>query len=248
MHRAARRTTVALGVVAAVLVLTPIGAFAQADVGAFCQARLDLTNAITAGDETSVEGALDALATTAPPEAQPSAQVLVDLFPDHGSHGLQTRKGVRATAVIDETVVAVCGFPLLDISGTDYEYSGVPESLVAGPQVMRFTNGAPEEHHELVLFQVKAGDDKPVRKILRLPDKKLSKATRVVAAAIAEPGDLKTLVLTLEPGRYIYACFLDEGTTSSDGEDHSGTEHGNEGAAPHWRQGMFGEFEVVGGA
>ena len=248
MQRAIRRVIVGLGGVAAALALTPTGAMAQTDVGTFCQARLDFASAISAGDETAAEAALETLATTAPPEAQPSVQVLRDLFPDHGSHALQTRKGSRAVAAIDETVVASCGFPLIDISGTDYQYSGVPESLVAGPQVMRFTNGAPEEHHELVLFEVEAGVDTPVRKILRLPEKKLNKATRFVAATLAEPGDVKTLILTLEPGRYIYACFLEEGTTSSDGEDHSGTEHGVGGDAPHWREGMFGELEVVGGA
>ena len=248
MHSALRRITIALGCVASALVLIPTAAVAQTDVGAFCQARLDLADAIAAGDDTAAEAALDALVTTAPPEAQPSAQELQDLFPEHGSHALQLRKGAQAVATIDASVAAVCGFPVVDASGTDYQYAGVPESMVAGPQVLRFTNAAPEEQHELVLFKVKAGNTTPPRKVLRLPDKKLNKATDVVAAALAAPGDLKTLILTLEPGRYIYACFLAEGTTSGDAADHSGNEHGGGGKAPHWKQGMFGEFDVVGGA
>lgn len=165
-----------------------------------------------------------------------------------GPAAFETKKGSKAADAIDEYVVANCGFPVLEVSGIDYEFRGISGPLVAGPYVIEFTNDAPKEHHEMVLLRAKPGVDLSVKKLLALSDKKAATKVDAIGAAFAEPGDTDTLVAFLEPGRYGYACFIEVGTTSDDaGDEHGGDEHGD-AAKPHWREGMRGEFDVVGGA
>jgi hypothetical protein len=226
-------------------VATP--AAAQGDVQAFCQARLDANAAFAQESRAAVRTALEAIQTSAPSEVQQPAATLADLFQRRGPAAFETKKGARAAAAIDEFVVASCGFPVVDVSAIDYEFQDVPETLVAGPQVLQFTNDAPKEHHEMVLLRVNPGVDLSARKLLALPEKKLAKRAEVVGAAFALPGDEDTLAASLEPGRYVYACFIEVGTTSGGEDEHGGDEHAG-AAKPHWKQGMFGELEVAGGA
>jgi uncharacterized cupredoxin-like copper-binding protein len=141
-------------------------------------------------------------------------------------------------------VVESCGFPVVEIGAIDYEFQDVPKSLTAGPQVIKFTNHAPKEHHEMVLLRLEPGVELSPKKLLALPEKKLARQAEVVGAAFARPGEEDTLVVSLEPGRYVYACFIDVGTTSASGDEHGGDEHGG-AAKPHWKEGMYGELEVT---
>jgi hypothetical protein len=234
-----------LAVASVTAVATP--AAAQGDVQAFCQARLDANAAFAQEDRAAVRTALEAIQTSAPPEVEQPAATLADLFERRGPAAFETKKGGRAAGAIDEFVVASCGFPVVDVSAIDYEFQDVPETLLAGPQVLQFTNDAPKEHHEIVLLRVNPAVDLSPRKLLALPEKKLAKRAEVVGAAFAVPGDEDTLIASLEPGRYVYACFIEVGTTSGGEDEHGGDEHGG-AAKPHWKQGMFGELEVTGGA
>jgi hypothetical protein len=229
-------------------VATP--AAAQGDVQAFCQTRLDANAAFAQEDRAAVRTALEAIQTSAPPEVQQPAASLAELFARRGPAAFETKKGARAANAIDEFVVASCGFPVSDVSAIDYEFQDVPATLVAGPQVLQFTNDAPKEQHEMVLLRVNPDVDLSPRKLLALPEKKLAKRAEVVGAAFAFPGDADTLIASLEPGRYVYACFIEVGTTSGGDDEHAADEHGGDehaGAAkPHWKQGMYGALEVVG--
>jgi hypothetical protein len=234
----------------AAAVATP--AAAQGDVQGFCQARVDANAAFVQEDRAAVQTALDAIRTTAPPEVQKPAASLAELFERRGPAAFETKQGARAADAVDRFVVASCGFPVSDVSAIDYEFQDVPETLVAGPQILRFTNEAPQEQHELVLLRVNPGVDLSPRKLLALPEKKLANRAEVVSAAFALPGDEDTLIASLEPGRYVYACFIEVGTTSGGDDEHGGDEHGGDehgGAAkPHWKRGMLGELEVTGAA
>jgi hypothetical protein len=222
-------------------------AAAQGDVQSFCQARVEANAAFVQEDRAAVRTALDAIRTSAPPAIQERAASLAELFERRGPAAFETKQGARAADAVDRFVVASCGFPVSDVSAIDYEFQDVPETLVAGPQVIEFTNDAPEEQHELVLLRVNPDVDLSPRKLLALPEKKLAKRAEVVSAAFASPGDDDTLIASLEPGRYVYACFIDVGTTAEGGDEHGGDEHGG-AAKPHWKRGMFGELEVTGGA
>lgn len=223
------------------------GAGAQADVPAFCQSRSDLSAAIAQEDEAVAQTAFDALAASAPPEVQEPAATLAALLAKRGPEAFETKKGSKAADAIDEYVVANCGFPVLEVSGIDYEFQGISGPLAAGPYVIEFTNDAPKEHHEMVLLRAKPDVTISVKRLLALSEKQAATKVDPVGAAFAEPDDTDTLIVFLDPGRYIYSCFIDVGTTSGDEDEHGNDEHGG-AAKPHWKEGMRGEFDVVGGA
>lgn len=224
-------------------------ASAQADVTTFCQSRSNLAAAISQQDEAAVQVAFDAMAASAPAEVQEPVATLATLLAKRGPAAFETKKGGRAARTIDDFVAESCGFPVLEVSAIDYEFLGISGPLTAGPYVIDFTNDAPKEHHEMVLLRAKPGVTLSVKKVLALSEKKLASKAEFVGAAFAEPDDTDILIAFLEPGRYIYACFIDVGTTSDDagGEHGGGDEHGG-AAEPHWAEGMRGELEVVGGA
>jgi uncharacterized cupredoxin-like copper-binding protein len=249
-----RRALVAVGLTALGAGLAPpLGgvAVAQADVGAFCQARLAVNDALAAGDEPSAEAAFTTLVASAPDEVQESVTTLADLVEKNGAKAFDSKKGQKAIAAIDGFVAESCGFPVFDVAATDYKFDGIPETIEAGPTVFRLTNDAPKEHHELVLFEVAPGVETPVKKLLALPEKKAEGKMTLVGAAHAEPGDTAVLVTTLGAGRYAYACFIpvaEKETTShlrSTREDEGDEDEGHGGGTPHWKKGMFGEFTGI---
>jgi hypothetical protein len=239
---------VATAALLAVMLVSP-AAGAQSDTQAFCQARASLAASQSAGDSVGIEAAVAALAASAPADALAPAQRLADLFADRGPTSLQGKRAERALAAIDKSVIGGCGFPSLDVSGIDYEFQGLEGPIVAGPYVMRFTNDAPDEHHELVLVRVKPGVTLSTRSLLALSESQAASKVDGIADVFAKPGDTDTAVVFLDPARYVAACFVEVGTTSGAGDhdEHGGDEHGS-GAAHHWREGMRAEFDVVGGA
>lgn len=256
-----------VGAVAIVAVVTLSNAWsmgvvgAQVEVQGFCQSRSDLAAAVAQEDSAAAEEAATSLAASAPVEVQDQATTLTAVVAKRGHEAFATKKGGKAADALDEFVVANCDFPVLGVIGSDYQFEGFSEPLTAGTYVVEFTNNAPAEHHELVLSQVDSGVNFSVKKLLALVGKGSASRLVTAGAAFAQPGDTDTLVVFLEPGRYIYACFIDVGTTSA-GEDDAmegmegmegmdSSEHGTgeHGAAtkPHWKEGMRGEVEVISG-
>jgi hypothetical protein len=80
------------------------------------------------------------------------------------------------------------------------------------------------EPHEFGLVRITG--DKSVEELIELRDR-ADRFIEDVGSAFARPGKSDELKVTLEPGRYGYACFV--------------TTHGQ----PHALAGMFGEFEVA---
>jgi hypothetical protein len=239
------------GTIVSVLALGTIGAWpgaigAQAAAAPFCTDRSSLAAAVQTEDPSGVEAAMSALSSNAPPEIAAPVSTLADLVVDRGNGAFTSKKGRKALKTIDAHVASVCGFPVLQVTGNDYLFEGITSPMAAGTYVVQFVNGAPAEHHELVLTKVDASLDLPLKKLLAGESHRLA----TVGALFAKPGKTDTLVVVLEPGRHVYACFIDVNTTSGDAADHGGHgdgEHGS-GSEPHWREGMRGEVEVVGGA
>ena len=195
-----------------------------------------------------METAASAMAAAAPPEVVDRANTIARLVTKRGHGALDTKKGRKALVAIDEFVAGSCGFPTLDVKGLDYVFQDVPKSLPAGTYVVRFTNGAPPkgEHHEFVLTRVDTGVTTSVKKLLAKADGASSKLTPV-SSLFAKPEKTDTRVIVLEAGRYVYACFIDVGTTTGDAADHGGHSGGQHGGAedPHWREGMRGGVDVA---
>jgi hypothetical protein len=245
------RTRFGIGVIVIALSILVTGAEiagAQTDTAALCQARSDLALAMGQGDRTGSEAAAQALLTNAPTELAAPATKLSGSLVKRGLFAFATKKFTKALTTIDEYVVANCSFPALDVDAFDYGYEGISDELDAGTYVIEFANTAPAEHHELVLFRVRGGARISVKGLLALNAERAEAQAVMLGALFAKPDATDALVVFLEPGRYIFGCFIDVNTTSG-GEHDEG--HGNEGgggAKPHWKKGMRGQFEVVGGA
>ena len=81
-----------------------------------------------------------------------------------------------------------------------------------------------QEPHEFGLVRITG--DKSVEELIELRNR-ADRFIEDVGSAYARPGKTDELTVTLEPGRYGYACFV--------------TTHGQ----PHALAGMFGEFRVA---
>jgi hypothetical protein len=120
----------ALSLGGAALWVAPAGA--QGDVAAFCQARLDVNGPVFEEGRKGTQPALDALAASAPAEVQTRAGRLAVLFEGSGARAFETKQGAKAARAIDEFVADSCGFPVTGVGAIDYEFTDVPDSLVAG--------------------------------------------------------------------------------------------------------------------
>ncbi|MEX0663826.1 MAG: hypothetical protein WD598_03520 [Acidimicrobiia bacterium] len=220
---------------------------AQTEAPAACQARSDLALAMGQEDRTGSETAAQSLVTNAPVELADPAAKLTDVLTKRGLGAFETKKFTKALGLIDEYVVANCGLPALAVDAFDYGYEGFSEEIAAGAYVIDFANTAPAEHHELVLFRVRGGASISVKELLALDADGAEAEAVMLGALFAKPDATDSLVVFLEPGRNIFGCFIDVNTTSGGEHDEGhGDEHGG-AAKPHWKEGMRGQFEVVGG-
>ena len=119
---------------------------------------------------------------------------------------------------------------VFDVSAFSYGFNGVKEPVDAGEYKFNFQNRSGKQVHEFILLRNKS-KMKP-RHIIRLSyrneDKALSKV-EFKGATFAESGeDGRSFKADLTPGRYFYACFVQNSNKST----------------PHWQLGMFEKFRV----
>jgi uncharacterized cupredoxin-like copper-binding protein len=129
-----------------------------------------------------------------------------------------------------------CGFKTVAVTAREYEFRGIPNTLVRGTVVFELRNEGAEVH-ELAFGRIRG--DASLKAILALPAEerdRLNKIEELGAGAIAVPGGTDVAIVTFtKPGRYSVACFVPGGTTTIE----SPTE-----GPPHTDNGMFDEFEV----
>lgn len=221
----------------AVVIAMTAGALATAaaaqteDLTAWCQARVDAEAAFGSGDQDAITAALEAFAAAAPAAVAADTTTVADLLAKKGEKAFASKKFVQAIERVDAYVVENCGYPVVEVSAIDYELDGVPPTVAPGITVFHLTNDAPKEEHEIVIFRVNDGVKTPAKKLLSLPEKKIQKLVQFVGATDASPSSSSASVTNLEPGRYVYGCFVPVG--------------GKKKGAPHFTKGMFGEFEVA---
>jgi hypothetical protein len=122
-----------------------------------------------------------------------------------------------------------CGYEAVDVSGIDYAFEGVPDSLAAGPTSFAFTNDGTEEH-EMVMFRLADGETRPIEELLALPEAEAEEAVTFTGATFSPIGETTYAVADLEAGSYAAVCFIPVG--------------GAEDGPPHFTEGMIAEFEV----
>jgi uncharacterized cupredoxin-like copper-binding protein len=122
-----------------------------------------------------------------------------------------------------------CDFESASVTGVDYAFEGVPETLPAGTVAVEFENASEEEEHEMVVFK-KNDPNQSTEELFELPEEEAMGLITFAGFAFASPGESSSSLLTLEPGAYTMVCVIPVG--------------GEEGGPPHFTQGMTAEFTV----
>jgi len=157
-----------------------------------------------------------------------------------------------------------CVDEIVEITGVDYAFTGVPETIPAGPIGMRFTNSTQkDEQHEFIIFKKAEGETRTVEEILNDPATQEQGPGEFAGAVFATPGTTAGTFLDLAPGEYIAVCFIPVGSGDHEMPDESAEDGGEDQAAddqpegegggegdeaggpPHFVEGMVAEFTVA---
>lgn len=225
---------------------------ADTDPLVFCENVLEVDRATTAASEGTgsvedAQAALDAVESTAPAELSDAVATAVGFgraqLADPEGGGPPDPEFNTAYGTILDYVQAECDYQGVDASAREYEYQGLPDTLDAGPTVVRLTNEG-QEYHEMLFLQVADGVTESAEELLALPeDQADAKIAATAGGAFASVGDTGAGLVDLQPGRYIVLCFLPVGATQ-EAFDQMMSGGAEPDGAPHATQGMFHEITV----
>jgi hypothetical protein len=217
-----------------VLALLGVGVPASAqtpNLAAFCAARVQIEDA---QNKKATVALLDTMVPVAPTAVSAQMTELRDLYKKKGDKIFETEKGSALVTTLDGFVFDNCPGRAVAFTAIDYEYQGIPATLPAGLTKFKMTNAAPKEEHEIGIVKVKpAGLGMDPKAILSAKEKKQAKLVDFDSGtgAFAPPGNVAYGVAQLDPGTYVYACFIPVG--------------GKKNGAPHFTEGMYGTFTVT---
>jgi hypothetical protein len=205
------------------------------EAGAFCDAQDRAVALTTQGDSA---GAAQALAEVAVPAG------VADAVTTLSSTEVASAEWNVAYEQMFEWMSANCGFAELDVTATEYAYSGIPPTLSFGPLIVNLHNEGVEAH-EVVFVRIDDGSTS-AEQLLAMPAAEAEEDSTVYGAAIAFPGETAHLLVSLTSGEYVVADFLPQhddpdalaaatvGTTTPVGEF----------GPPHHTLGMYATFHV----
>jgi hypothetical protein len=229
MPRSALGGVIAL--VAALIVSLAAPAAAQSSgVVAACDARAGFGPDSKKGE---LAASLRALAEHAEGTASEPADALLAMFEKQGMQMFEGRKAFRHLGTIDAWYYESCPATKLDVVAEDFTFAGMPGTVPAGRAAVKLTSAASGDDHEIAMARLTpAGETADPDEFLPLPDKKIARYIdfSTTGFVFAEAGESSYGVVELQPGTYVYACFVNEG--------------GKERGTPHWKHGMYGTFEV----
>ena len=143
----------------------------------------------------------------------------------------------EASSVVYPYLVDGCGLASLEVTATDYAFSGVPQQLDAGLYVLELQNDSEAEFHEVTFAQLVDDADLTVSEILMLPEEEAEQYLQGFAGGtFAPPGETGRAVINLREGTWAYVCFVPVGASP---ENEEGT------GPPHFMEGMQGSVEVA---
>lgn len=142
----------------------------------------------------------------------------------------------------------------VEITGVDYAFEGVPDSVTAGTE-LSFLNGSEGEVHEIVALLLPDDEERPVDELVTLPEEEIDAIfgtgppALVTVAGPGEAGEVAVGDGTLaEAGRYVLICAIPTGADPEEFFDPANqSEEGPpdvEGGPPHFVQGMYAELRV----
>ena len=130
-----------------------------------------------------------------------------------------------------------CGWNKVEVKGVDYAFQNLPGTLKSGLTMVKFTNDAKDETHELGFSLVNDGTEASQQKLLSDvqtdPNGKQAEDQSLITflnATQASPGQTSYFLVDLKPGRYVATCFMPL--------------NGAPDGLPHTTKGMVAPFEV----
>ena len=232
MRGFSRRAAALASIVASAtaVVCTGLAGAQTANSSAFCSARTQLG---PSASPEAAKSAISAMAENAGGVAVQPAKALESLYAKKGEKTFRSDKAFGFLSSIDKYAYDACPGTALAATAIDYEFQGVPATLPAGLTKIKFTNSAPKEDHEFAIFRLlPAAEGMDTLELLKMPEKKAAKYADLDSAVFtfAPAGEEGYTVAHLEPGKYVYACFI-----PVDGKNKN---------APHFMEGMYGTFTV----
>lgn len=202
-----------------------------ADSAAFCDAGVTV-DALFAEEEASpeaVQAGVDELTASAPDAIADDVQTFADAA-TADSDPFENPEFFSSYLAISNERIDACGYEAFDVTGVDYAYEGMPESISSGKVAFRFENATEAgEFHEGQLLRFNDDTTETLDELLALSEEEgLTKATPV-GGMFAPPGETLTSFTELDPGRYAIVCFIPVGDSET----------------PHFVEGMAAEFEVT---
>lgn len=145
----------------------------------------------------------------------------------------------EAKGTVDPYMFENCDFDQkIEVSGTEYAFEGLPDTVPAGQVAILFTNDGMEEH-EIVVASKMDGVTESFDDLLEMPEEEAMTKINMKGGAFApRKGDQSLLIADFEPGDYAALCFVPSGTTMDEEGEHEGD------GPPHFVQGMKAEFTV----
>jgi hypothetical protein len=170
-------------------------------------------------------------------------------------------KSSIAAAGLGLMLVSACGGSgavggTIEITGEDYGFQGVPETVASGAE-LTFTNTSESEFHEMVVVRIVDGEERPLEELIELPEEESESLIEFQGVLIAMPGESGfnpevegTSVAIGAAGRYAIFCFVPQGADPAVVEDAmAGATEGPPDlgdGTPHAFLGMASEFRVEG--
>lgn len=173
-----------------------------------CDRYADLQAAFF-GDPAQIGPAVDAFADALPDEYSADAEAVATALSSDDPAAMGSPEYVEASDRIGDTVFADCDTSAaIDVSGVDYGFGGLPESVEAGRVALRLANESDTDQPHEVLIAVGA-EGQSADELRDLPLEELMGAARPIGVAFTEvAGSSATTLVDLEPGSYLLICTL----------------------------------------
>jgi hypothetical protein len=223
-----------------------------AEAAAFCDAALtvdEVSLALESGESTpdEVEATYVTAEETAPDELADEvgtmvadARTMAAAPPEgDGPPPMPSAAFYPAAVQVSEYLSANCDVQTVDVTATNYAFDGLDAPVEAGPTVLNLANDG-TEFHEVVLFSVAEGEERPFEELMALPEPEIDALITDKAFSMAPPGAANYVTADLEPGRHIAICFVPVGATPEALASDAPLPQDD----GHFMHGMVTEFEV----
>jgi hypothetical protein len=210
----------------------------DADALAFCDAAVAAEAATMSEDPAVIEAAFVAAAETAPADIKP----VVDTVIAEASAGNQgSPEFTTAYDVLTDWAISECGFADVEVSASEYAFTGLPDTLEAGPLVLGLDNTG-SELHQLMLLRLRDDVTADLAELSGRDEGGIFAVSTPVGGAFAAPGEHGAGMVDLPPGRYLALCLLPTGATP---ENMPMIESGDHDGMAHYTVGMIDDITVI---